>query len=66
MAQITRAGQNRPREYPVGPMYSVPGQMAIRRLFPLREFEAGDYILTFEARADKRMVSRRVLFTVAP
>ncbi len=66
VAQIARAGQDRPREYPVAPMYSLPGQMVFRRLFPLREFEAGDYILTFEARADKRTASRRVLFTIVP
>jgi hypothetical protein len=66
VAQITRAGQNRPREYPMAPTYALPGQMVFRRLFPLREFEAGDYILTFESRADKRTVSRRVLFTVVP
>ena len=66
LAQITRAGRSGPREYPVAPIYSVPGQMAIRRLFPLREFEPGDYILTLEARADKRTASRRVLFTVVP
>ena len=64
VAQIARAGQNRPREYPLTPTYSQPGQTVIRRLFPLREFEPGDYILTLEARADKRTASRRVLFTV--
>jgi VWFA-related protein len=66
VAQITRAGENRPREYPVAPFYPAPGQAVIRRQFPLRDLEAGDYILSFEARADKRTASRRVLFTVVP
>ncbi len=64
VAQITRVGENRPREYPVAAFYPAPGQGVIRRQFPLRDFEAGDYILTVDARADKRTASRRVLFTV--
>ena len=65
VASIARVGQNQPRQYAVPPLVTAPGRTMYRRQFPLREFQPGDYVLTFEARSDKQTVRRAVPYTIA-
>jgi len=62
---VARAAQlNRSR--PVDMTLSTPdrGQFGMLARLPLRELQAGDYVLTFEAGAGSRNVRRQVPFSV--
>lgn len=61
---IAPAAQPRARRLGLATIAFEPRRTGYRTRFPLRDFEAGDYILTFQARAGQQTAARRVLFTV--
>ena len=64
VASISRVGRPGRREPALTPIITEPQRVAYRRVFPLKDFEPGDYVLTVEARAGKDTAARQVPFTV--
>jgi hypothetical protein len=64
VATLARVGQPTGRGIDLPRIFDEPQRAVYRRFLPLREYEAGDYILTVEAKGPKQAVTRRVLFTI--
>jgi hypothetical protein len=64
VASIARVNQSRTRTLDLPRINNEPQRAVFRRFVPLREYEAGDYVLTVEAKAGRETVSRQVPFTI--
>jgi VWFA-related protein len=64
VATIARVNQGRARPLDLPRIIDEPNRAVFRRFVPLREYEAGDHVLTAEATAGRETVSRQVPFTI--
>jgi len=64
-ATVARVGQpGRPRTIAVSQSVAEPDRIGALMAIPIPELQAGDYVLTVEAKAKRQSVSRKILFSV--
>ena len=64
-ATVARLGQmSRPRTTAVSQSVAEPGRIGALMAIPIRELQAGEYVLTVEAKAKRQRASRQILFSV--
>jgi hypothetical protein len=64
VATIVGVNSRRTRSLDLPRIIDEPQRAAFRRFVPLREYEAGNYVLSIEANAGREKVSRQVPFTI--
>jgi VWFA-related protein len=64
VATIAGVNSRRTRSLDLPRIIDEPQRAAFRRFVPLREYEAGNYVLSIEANAGREKVSRQVPFTI--
>jgi VWFA-related protein len=64
VATIAGANQRGTRTLDLPRIIAEPQRAGFRRILPLRDYEAGNYVLTVEANAGREKVSRQVPFTI--
>jgi VWFA-related protein len=64
-ATVARLGErSRPLTIAVSQSVAEPGRIGALMAIPIRELQAGDYVLTVEAKSKRRNASRQMLFSV--
>jgi hypothetical protein len=61
---MARVNQGRARPLDLPRIIDESQRAAFRRFVPLRDYEAGSYVLSVEATAGRETVSRQVPFTI--
>jgi VWFA-related protein len=64
VATIAGVNRGRTRTLDLPRIVDEPQRAGFRRFVPLRDYEAGDYVLTVEASAGREMVRRQVPFSI--